>query len=70
MSYPVDSTLDVLYDSARMREEVNSFDTLQQVDVNNRIELQQLETQKRLEEYNLKYYKLGFLTNCFCFRKL
>jgi outer membrane protein len=61
MSYPVDSTLDVLYDSARMRDEVNSFDTLQQLDVNNRIELQQLETQKRLEEYNLKYYKLGFL---------
>jgi outer membrane protein len=61
MSYPVDSTLDVLYDSARMRDEVNSFDTLQQLDVNNRIEFQQLETEKRLEEYNLKYYKLGFL---------
>ena len=61
MSYPVDSTLDVLYDSTRMRDEVNSFDTLQQLDVNNRIELQQLQTQKRLEEYNLKYYKLGFL---------
>lgn len=61
MSYPVDSTLEVLYDSARMRDEVNSFDTLQQLDVNNRIELQQLQTQKRLEEYNLKYYKLGFL---------
>jgi outer membrane protein len=61
MSYPVDSTLDVLYDSARMKEEVNSFDTLQQLDVNNRIEFQQLETQKHLEEYNLKYYKMGFL---------
>ena len=61
MSYPVDSALEVLYDSARMRDEVNSFDTLQQLDVNNRIEFQQLETQKRLEEYNLKYYKMGFL---------
>jgi outer membrane protein len=61
MSYPVDSTLDVLYDSARMRDEVNSFDTLQQLDINNRIEFQQLETEKRLEEFNLKYYKLGFL---------
>ncbi len=61
MSYPVESNLNVLYDSASMREQVTSFDTLQQVDVNNRIELQQLETQKRLEEYNLKYYKLGFL---------
>ncbi len=61
MSYPVDSTMDVIYDSAQMREQVTSFDTLQQVDANNRIEFQQLETQKRLEEYNLKYYKMGFL---------
>ena len=61
MSYPVDSVLQVVYDSTRMRDEVASFDTLQQIDVNNRIEFQQLETQKRLEEYNLKYYKLGFL---------
>lgn len=61
MSYPVDSTLNVLFDSAMMRQQVTSIDTLQQIDVNNRIELQQLETQKRLEEYNLKYYKLGFL---------
>jgi outer membrane protein len=61
MSFPIDSVLVVVYDSARMREEVASFDTLQQVDVNNRIEFQQLETQKRLEEYNLKYYRMGFL---------
>jgi outer membrane protein len=61
MSYPIDSILNVEYDSVRMKEEVTSFDTLQQMDVNNRIEFQQLETQKRLEEYNLKYYKLGFL---------
>ena len=31
------------------------------MDVSNRIEFQQLVTQKRLEEYNLKYYKWGFL---------
>jgi outer membrane protein len=61
MSYPIDSALYVAYDSVRMKEEVTSFDTLQQIDINNRIEFQQLETQKRLEEYNLKYYKLGFL---------
>jgi outer membrane protein len=61
MSFPIDSTLHVVYDSVRMKEEVASFDTLQQIDVNNRIEYQQLETQKRLEEYNLKYYKMGFL---------
>jgi outer membrane protein len=61
MSYPSESHLDVIFDSARMRNEVTSFDTLQQVDVNNRIEYQQLITEKRLEEYNLKYYKWGFL---------
>jgi outer membrane protein len=61
MSYPSDAELDVTYDSAKMKEEVTSLDTLQQVDVNNRIEYQQLVTEKRLEEYNLKYYKWGFL---------
>jgi outer membrane protein len=61
MSYPTETHLDVVFDSARMRNEVASFDTLQQVDVNNRIEYQQLITEKRLEEYNLKYYKWGFL---------
>jgi len=61
MSYPTDSNFDVLFDSATMKAEVASFDTLQQVDVNNRIEYQQLQTEKRLEAYNLKYYKWGFL---------
>ncbi len=67
MSYPVDSTINVIYDSVKMREEVTSFDTLQQIDVNNRIEFQQLETQKRLEQYNLKYYKMGFLPTVYAF---
>jgi outer membrane protein TolC len=61
MSYPTDSSLQVIYDSTRMRNEVASFDTLQQVDLNNRIEYQQLITQKRLEQDNLKYFKWGFL---------
>jgi outer membrane protein TolC len=61
MSYPVDSSLTVLYDSSKMKAEVTSFDTTQLLDVNNRIEFQQLETQRRLEQYNLKYYKMGFL---------
>jgi outer membrane protein len=61
MSYPSDARLEVIYDTAQLRNEVASFDTLQQVDVNNRIEYQQLITEKRLEEYNLKYYKWGFL---------
>jgi outer membrane protein TolC len=44
-----------------MKAEILSLDTLQKVDVNNRIEYQQLVTQKRLQEDNLKYYKWGFL---------
>ena len=61
MSYPVDSVLIVSYDSAAMRAEILSVDTLQTVDVNNRIEYQQLVTQKRLYQDNLKFYKWGFL---------
>jgi outer membrane protein len=61
MSYPTDGKLDVVYDSARMKAEVLSFDTSQDVDIKNRIEFQQLLTEKRLYEYNLKYYKWGFL---------
>jgi outer membrane protein len=61
MSYPVDSALMVVYDSAAMRAEILSVDTLQHVDVNNRIEYQQLITQKRLHQDNLKFYKWGFL---------
>jgi outer membrane protein len=61
MSYPSDGKLDVVFDSARMKAEVIYFDTLQEVDIKNRIEFQQLVTEKRLFEYNLKYYKWGFL---------
>jgi len=61
MSYPTNAQLDVVFDSVRLREEVASFDTLQEVDIKNRIEFQQLVTEKRLYEYNLKYYKWGFL---------
>jgi len=61
MSYPVDKYLEVTYDSLRMKEEIASFDTLQSLDINNRIEYQQLLTQKKLEEDNLKYFKWGFL---------
>jgi outer membrane protein len=67
MSYPVDSLLYVIYDSTKMKAQVTSFDTLQQLDVTNRIEFQQLETEKRLEQYNLKYYKLGFLPTVYAF---
>lgn len=61
MSYPQDSTLELIYNSTSMEQEAGVLDTLQAVDFNNRIEYQQLLTQKRLQEANLKYYKWGFL---------
>ncbi len=61
MSYPTNAKLEVIFDSARMKEQISSFDTLQDIDIKNRIEFQQLITEKRLYEYNLKYYKWGFL---------
>ncbi len=61
MSYPADSSLDLVYDSAQMQSEVDKLDTNQAVDFNNRIEYQQLLTQKRLQEANLRYYKQGYL---------
>jgi outer membrane protein len=61
MSYPTNANLEIVFDSSKLREEVASFDTLQDVDIKNRIEFQQLVTEKRLYEYNLKYYKWGFL---------
>ena len=61
MSYPTDVRLDVVFDSIQLKQEIAAFDTLQDVDINNRIEFQQLVTEKRLYEYNLKYYKWGFL---------
>jgi outer membrane protein TolC len=67
MSYPSDSTFALVYNPAEMEQEVISLDTLQQVDVNNRIEYQQLLTQKRLQQANLKYYKWGYLPSVSAF---
>ncbi len=61
MSYPTDVRLEVVFDSIQLKQEIAAFDTLQNVDIKNRIEFQQLVTEKRLYEYNLKYYKWGFL---------
>jgi outer membrane protein TolC len=67
MSYPTDSTLDLVYNREQMEQEVTTLDTLQSVDFNNRIEYKQLLTQKRLQEANLKYYKWGFLPSVSAF---
>jgi outer membrane protein len=48
------------YDTTRYQQE-SSIDTLQKLDVNNRIEYRLLQTQKNLEGINVNYYRWGFL---------
>lgn len=48
------------YDSTTYQQEI-AIDTLQQPDVNNRIEYRLLQTQKGLDNVNVNYYKWGFL---------
>jgi outer membrane protein len=60
MGYPDSANLELQYDSTKL--EANAYiDTLQQINYDNRIEYKLLQTQKRLQEFNLKYYKWGFL---------
>jgi outer membrane protein TolC len=67
MSYPADSTLDLVYDNEQMEQEVTGLDTLQRLDPNSRIEYQQLITLQRLQQANLRYYKWGFLPSVSAF---
>jgi len=60
MGYPQDSSFNLEYDSAKLRNEI-SLDTLQQVNYTNRIEYQILQTEESLLQSNLKYYKWGFI---------
>ena len=55
-----DHNLILSYDTTRYQQEV-SIDTLQRLDVNNRIEYKLLQTQKNLQNLNVSYYKWGFL---------
>lgn len=66
MGYPDRSELKPVYDSSKMEQEIH-LDTLQQVDYAARIEIQQLETQKKLQQYNLQYYKWGYLPDIYAF---
>lgn len=60
MGYPDSSFLQLQYDSAQLETDAQ-MDTLQQVNYDNRIEYKLLQTQKRLQQFNLKYYKWGYL---------
>ena len=60
MGYPDSAYLQLQYDSAQLETDAQ-LDTLQQINYDNRIEYKLLQTQKRLQQYNLKYYKWGYL---------
>ena len=60
MGYPQNGTLTVQYDSLQLERDAQ-LDTLQQLDINNRIEYQQLQTQRSLLRANLKYNKWSYL---------
>ena len=60
MGYPTGASLDVVYDSLKMEQEV-TFDVAQAVNYNSRIEYQLLQTQKKLQIANLNYSRFAFL---------
>ncbi len=60
MGYPQNGTLTAQYDSLQLERDAQ-LDTLQQLDVNNRIEYQQLGTQRSLLRANLKYNRWSYL---------
>ena len=61
-----DHNLTLSYDTTRYEQE-SHIDTLQRLDVNNRIEYRLLQTQKNLENVNVRYYKWGFLPSVSAF---
>lgn len=62
MGYPLNKALEISYDTLQMEREI-ALDTLQNVDLNTRIEYQILATQKKLAEANLTYNKWSYLPN-------
>jgi outer membrane protein TolC len=60
MGYPDSASLQLQYDSAELEREI-TIDTTQEINYDNRIEFRLLQTTKNLQQYNLKYYKWGFL---------
>jgi outer membrane protein TolC len=60
MGYPDSTELHLQYDSAQLTKEI-FIDTAQEINYDNRIEYRLLQTTKTLQQYNLKYYKWGYL---------
>ncbi|MBS1600069.1 MAG: TolC family protein [Bacteroidetes bacterium] len=67
MSYPPGEELHLVYDSLQLANEAAAVDTLENLNLNNRIEYQLMLTQKKLQEANIKYYKWGFLPSLSAF---
>ena len=66
MGYPDSTQLQLQYDSLQLEREIQ-FDTLQEINYDNRIEYRLLQTEKTLQEYNLKYYKWGYLPSAYIY---
>ncbi len=60
MNYPTAAPLQIVYDSARMENEI-LLDTAQGPDYTKRIEYRLLSTQQKLQEANVQYNKWSFL---------
>ena len=65
MGYPDSAALQLQYDTTQFENEI-FLDTTQQINYDNRIEYRLLQTEKNLQQYNLKYYKWGFLPSLVC----
>jgi outer membrane protein len=59
MGYPEQNSFSVVFDSLQMERDV-SIDTLQPVQINNRVEYQLLKTQQSLSQASVKYYKWSY----------
>ncbi|WP_448697901.1 TolC family protein [Mucilaginibacter sp. AW1-3] len=59
-------SIELAYDSTQLERET-AIDTLQLLDVNNRIEYKQLQTQKALDNLNVDYYRWNFLPSLSAF---
>ena len=66
MGYPDSTQLQLRYDSTQLAREIQ-FDTLQEINYNNRVEYQLLQTERNLQQYNLKYYKWGYLPSAYIY---
>jgi len=60
MGYPAEQPLRLSYDTTHMEGEI-TFDTLQKVQYESRIEFQQLQTQQRLLQANVKYNQWSYI---------